>query len=162
MVWRLEQIDNQEKFSRVYIVPELRAYQLSQLRIFFIVFLSGIRRKASVWNWHGETSWLKTYGVLEPRTPGSEKLSPLPTTFTYLFFSDLVGRLMPFLGNKRNKRLLVGRSQETHRKASDVSAVTGSWLSQGCPVAGFSFLLCGHVFPIRQGCVTPGVGRFPS
>lgn len=159
MVWRLEQIDNQEKFRRVCVVLELRAYPLSQLRIFFIVFLPSIRRKASAWNRHGETSWLKTCRVLEPSTPGSEKLPPP----IYLFiFSDLVGRLIRFLGNKRNKRLLVGRSQETHRKARDVSAVTGSWLSQGCSGAGFSFLLCGHVFPIRQGCVTPGAGRFPS
>ena len=34
----------------------------------------------------------------------------------FFFFADLVGRLILFLGNKRNKRLIVGRSWERRKK----------------------------------------------
>lgn len=172
MIWRLE-TDNQEKFSHVYVVVEHSA--LTQLRIFFIVFSPRIGIKASVWSRHSETSWLNTYRFLELNAPGSEMKAvflsfflsffvflsvSLSLIFTCLFVLTLLDGC--FWEIRETSGSLLAKAKRHTRKARDVSAVTVSWLSQGCPVAGFSFLLCGHVFPIRQGCVTPGVGQFMS
>lgn len=79
------------------------------------------------------------YRFLEPNAPWSERLP-----FFFFFFADLVGRLILFLGNKRNKRLIVSRSWERRKKGerrvcSPFPPFIVSWLSPGWTEAGFFF-----------------------
>lgn len=131
-------------FSWVCIVLELCASRTKEL-------------KTLVWSQGFETYWFNTFQTFGTKCTLKWKAG----FFLFVCLLTSLDFKYRFWEIRDTSSSLLTRAEKYTGKTRGASVVFVPWLSQGCTVVGFPFL-CGHVFPIRQGCVTHEVGQHKS